>query len=123
MPASVSALMRASKKAVTRSKISAGGTSVRTATPRSCTMCITISLALRLRQLGIERGIGKAVNVVEIVDALRQAPSAAPRCEKLSMESERPFAFSAGTTAASRAISTSGATAPRRDWTTPRRYR
>ena len=45
------------------------------ATPRCCTMCITISLALDCCQLRIERGIGKAVNVVEIIHPLRQRPA------------------------------------------------
>ena len=75
MPASVSAVSRFSKKAKMRSKIASGGISMRVAMPCSCTVCITISLALEPRQLRIKRRIGKAVNVVEIIHALLQRPA------------------------------------------------
>ena len=64
----------------------------------------------RRRQRGIERRIGKAVNVVEIIDALRQRPALHLGREAIDGERERLSPCSAGTTAASRAISISGGT-------------
>ncbi len=75
MPASVRAWMRASKKAVTRSNISPGGTSVAGGDTARLHHVHHDQPGGRLRQLAIERGLGKAVNIVEIVDALAQRPA------------------------------------------------
>ena len=74
------------------------------------TACMTTSRHARRGQIGVERRVGKTLDVVEIVDAARQRETLRLGLQSCRPRSAMPSAASAAITGSSRRISSSGDT-------------